>query len=102
MSGVKVITHNIQVPPNTDMQELGGAYKALFETLGVKNTDIIPFPSTVGGVTHPIEECLKKMTSEYMATMSLIQGLVMEHGTLNFENMTFNGMTAVFAFNYTE
>lgn len=102
MSAVKVITHNIQVPPNTDMQELGGAYKSLFETMGVKNTDMIPFPSNTGGVTHPIEECLNLMTSEYMATMSLVQGLVLEHGVLNFENMTFNGRTAVFAFNYTE
>lgn len=102
MSEVKIVTHNIQIPPNTDMQELGGAYRALFSTLGVSNTDVIPFPEHTGGVTHPIQECLDKLTSEYMQTMSVVQGLMLEHGALNFENMTFNGLTAVFAFNYTE
>lgn len=102
MSEVKIVTHSVYVPPNTDMEAMGGAYRALFSSLGVQNTDIIPFPENTTGVSHPIEECLKKMTSEFMGTMGIVQGLVLEHGTLNFENMTFNGQTATFSFNYTE
>jgi hypothetical protein len=97
----KVFTHNIQIPPNTNLEELGGAYKALLEAVGVK-ASLIPFEANPQGFTHPIEECNKILTRDYMATMQLLQSSVLHHGAVYLENLTFHANSAVFVFFYME
>lgn len=97
----KTFTHNIQLPPNTDNAELGGAYKALLEAVGV-NASLIPFEVNPNGFTHPIAECNQILTRDYMATMQLLQSSVLQHGAVYLENMTFRLNTVVFVFYYME
>jgi hypothetical protein len=96
---MKTFSHTVYIPPLTDQEQMGGVYKALFNSLGIKND--IPFPE-VGAFTHPIEEENQKMTAEYMQTMQLLQTSTLVHGGLELASMRFQATVLLFTFSYKE
>lgn len=98
----QTFTHIVQVPPNTDVQEMLGGYRSLFGIQGVVGNVLDTFPINAQGFTHPIPECNKILTDEFLHTMQLVQAAILEHGTVYLENATINGKTVVFIFYYME
>lgn len=99
----KTFTHVVQVPPNTDVPQMAGAYRSLFNAVELKNTEMLDiFPDNPQGFTHPIPECQEKLKHDFMQTMQLLQASVLDYGTVYLENATFNQNSAVFVFYYME
>lgn len=98
----QTFTHVVQLPPNTDVQEMLGAYKNLFEIQQVDTTLLKLFPNNAQGFSHPIPECNKILTDDFLATMQNIEASKLEHGTIYLENFTVNANSVVFIFFYLE
>lgn len=99
----KTFTHVVQVPPNTDVPQMAGAYRSLLMAVGIRSIELLDiFPENPQGFSHPIEECQEKLKHDFMQTMQLLQSSVNEHGTVYLENVTFNANSAVFVFYYME
>lgn len=98
----QTFTHVIQLPPNTDVQEMLGSYKHLFTIQQVDVTLLGQFPSNSQGFSHPIPECNKILTDDFLNTMTTIEASKLEHGTIYLENFTVNANSVVFIFFYLE
>lgn len=96
----QLFTHVVQVPPNTDVFEMVGAYRALLESMNIDTTLLNIFPINNQGFSHPIEECKHVLTNDFMRTMQLLNASVADYGTVYLENFTNNGKSAVFVFYY--
>lgn len=98
----QTFTYVVQLPPNTDVAEMLGAYKNLFSIQGVDVSLMKQFPVNTQGFSHPIPECNKILTDDFLRTMEAVQASITEHGTIYLENFTVNGKTVVFIFYYME
>lgn len=84
----------------TDVAEMLGAYHTLFSALQVDVGDLVFQPQS--GFTHPIEEENRKMTSEFMGTMTIIQGAVANHHGIKLVNSRVQNTQVTFLFEYNE
>lgn len=99
----KTFTHVVQVPPNTDVPQMAGAYRSLLQAVGIRGIEMLDiFPENPHGFTHPIETEQAKLKHDFMLTMQLLQSSVNEHGTVYLENVTFNANSAIFVLYYME
>lgn len=77
-----------------------GAYHTLFSVLQVDVGDLVFQPKS--GFTHPIPEENEKMTSEFMGTMSIIQGAIATHHGIKLVNSRVQNTRVTFVFEYNE
>jgi len=98
----QVFTYVVQLPPNTDVHEMLGAYKNLFSIQGVDITLMNMIPTNTQGFSHPIPECQQILQTDFFRTMESIQAAVTDHTSVYLENFTVNGKTVVFTFYYLE
>ena len=93
-------THMVRFPVMTDLNQFIGAYKLLFESMGI--TSNIGF-DYCEDFSHPIPEENQKLTDDYMGTMKLLQYMFSDLGnTLTNTGLTVNQQVAIFIFSYEE
>lgn len=93
------MTHSVHVPPLTDVQEMLGAYRGLFEALGIPND--MPFPISQG-FTHPIEAENTKLTSAFFNTMTIMKQLTIDKVNVQLDSTRVTGESVLFVFSYNE
>jgi len=99
MQNDKTATHSVSLPPLTDVQEMLGNYKALFDTLGCPNA--MPFVAQ-SGFTHPIPEENEKLTNEFFVTMMTIKQLMTSKVNVILIDTRVTGSTVMFVFSFRE
>ena len=96
----KTLTHQVRFPALTDIAEFVGAYRMLFESIGMTST-INFFPCE--HFNHPIPEEQVKLTEGYMNTYQIFQNAWYEHGSsLRNTGVTIGHHFAIFVFEYEE
>lgn len=96
---LKTTTHNVRIPPLTDVEQLIGGYKSLFNALGIPNE--IPMPA-VEGFTHPIPAENEKLTADFFTSMMAFKQLKIDKVNVKLVNTRINAAMLVFVFTYEE
>lgn len=96
---MKLTSHSVAVPPLTDIQEMMGAYKGLFDMLNLPNT--MPFAAS-SGFTHPIPEENEKLTGEFFNAMMTVKQLMIDRISVKLHDTRINSHMITFVFSYEE
>lgn len=97
----KTFTHSVRVPPMTDVPEMVGAYRSLFETQQIDCSCLgMMFMPNPNGFTHPIETENQILVADFMNTMSLIQSAVYSYGKVKLTNVRAVSSSLTFVFDY--
>lgn len=97
---MKILTHNVQVPPLTDQQEMLGAYRTLFDSLCVPHT--MPFEANPNGFSHPIEAENAKLSNDFFNTMMVVRQLLIDRINVQLTNVRVSSSMVTFVFSYEE
>lgn len=96
-----IFSHSVRVPLNTDMPEMIGAYRALFESQQIDCSSLGGmFPPNPNGFTHPIETENQVLLADFMQTMPLIQSAVYSYGKVTLTNVRSTSSSITFLFSY--
>jgi hypothetical protein len=88
----------VRFPVLTDLNQFIGAYKLLFESIGIISHIDLDYCEDF---SHPIPEENQKLTDDYMGTMPLLQQMFRDHGnSLVNTGVTVNQQVAIFIFSY--
>lgn len=99
---VRTFSHMVRVPIMTDVPQMIGAYRTLFESCGVNCSALgTYFPASVG-FTHPIETENQKLLADFMQTMPLIETAMLSYGSIQLINVRTTESTVNFIFQYKE
>lgn len=98
---MKSQTHNVRIPPVTDVPQMIGAYAALISVLGIPLPADFPF-ALAGAFSHPIEAENQAMTADFMNTKMLIESLRMRYVNVALAKMNVNGSQLVMTFTFTD
>lgn len=96
---MKQITHNVRIPPLTDIEQMMGCYRALFSMLGLPNA--MPFPMG-SGFTHPVEAEQSKMMTDFYNTKIVVEQLMRDRISVKLADCRVGESVAVFIFTYEE
>lgn len=96
---MKLITHSVKVPPLTDVEQMLGCYRALFDMLGIPNS--MPFPLG-SGFTHPVEAENQKMMTDFYNTKIVVDQLKRDRINVKLHDCRVNTIVATFIFSYEE
>lgn len=96
---MKLTTHSVAVPPLTDVEQMMGLYKALFDMLGLPNA--MPFP-VCSEFTHPIEESQQRLMTDFYNTKIIVQQLMRDRISVKLDDCRVNTNMATFVFSYQE
>jgi len=83
----------------TDVEQMMGAYRALFDMLGLPNA--MPFPY-VDQFTHPIEDEQKKLMTDFYNTKIIVEQLMRDRISVKLDDCRVNSAVATFVFSYQE
>lgn len=91
-------THQIRFPPLTDLVRFLGAYKQLFESMGIGSNLNVEY---CDDLSHPIPEEHQILTDDYMMTFVNLRDLHAELGnSLTNTGVNINQHSAIFIFSY--
>lgn len=96
---MKQITHSVQIPPLTDVEQLLGCYRALFDMLGLPNS--MPFPLG-SGFTHPVEAENTKLMTAFYNTKIVVEQLMRDRISVKLADCRVNQIMVTFIFSYQE
>jgi hypothetical protein len=91
-------THMVRYPPLTDLVEFLGAYKLLFESMGIGSNMDVEYCESF---SHPVPEENEKLTEDYVMTYTTFQFIFADVGnSLTNTGVTVNQYFAIFVFSY--
>lgn len=96
---MKTFSHNVPVPPLTDIQELLGMYQGLFNALGISHNMNFPL---VEKFAHPIKSENDKLTKDFFNTMITLKQVLLNKVNVQVTNIVANSAMLTILINYKE